>query len=233
MPPKPKRQKQKQSRLMTIPMEIRLNIYGFVFGVDTAILEAQYIASENRNYSYLLHKQRSSQILQTCVKVCKEARVILFANTTFIVNTNADFHQLPHETSCLRERWMMKYLVWKIATNDLQKRWRTGDLNVSKTLFPGLESMEIYCAGPTWESTRVLPSFTMTYEDGRKKVLLLGMSHVDGGRFKRLVEDSSCRGQIHLKLSRAIDEPKDDVRITFLELLLSLLIHFRKYCCWM
>jgi hypothetical protein len=41
---------------MTIPIEIHLNIYGFVFGVDTAILEAQYIASENRNYSYLLHK---------------------------------------------------------------------------------------------------------------------------------------------------------------------------------
>ena len=75
---------------------------------------------------------------------------------------------------------MIKYLVWKIVTNDMQKRWRTGDLHVSETLFPGLESTEIYCAGPTWESTRVLPSFTMTYEDGRTKVLLLGMSHVDG-----------------------------------------------------
>jgi hypothetical protein len=30
---------------MTIFIEIRLNIYGFVFGVDTSILEAQYIAS--------------------------------------------------------------------------------------------------------------------------------------------------------------------------------------------
>ena len=197
---------------MTIPIDIRLNIYGLVFGVDTATLEAQYIASENRNYSYLLHKQRSSQILQTCDKVCKEARVILFANTTFIVNTHADFHRLPYETNCLREPWMMKYLVWKIATNDLQKRWRTGDLHVSETLFPGLESMEIYCAGPTWESTRVLPSFTMTYEDGRTKVLLLGMSHMNGSRFKRLVEDSTCRGQIRLKLSRAIDEPNHDVR---------------------
>ena len=42
---------------MAIPTEIRLNIYGFVFGVNAAILEAQYIASENQNYSYLLHKQ--------------------------------------------------------------------------------------------------------------------------------------------------------------------------------
>jgi hypothetical protein len=233
MPPKPKRQKQKQSRLMTIPIEIRLNIYGFVFGVDTAILEAQYIASENRNYSYLLHKQRSSQILQTCDKVYKEARVILFANTTFIVNTHADFHRLPHETSCLREPWMIKYLVWKIATNDLQKRWRTGDLHVSEILFPGLESMEIYCAGPTWESTRVLPSFTMTYEDGRTKVLLLGMSHMDGSRFKRLVEDSTCRGQIRLKLSRATDEPKRNVRTPFWSYCFSLLSRFRKSCCWM
>ena len=171
---------------MTIPTEIRLNIYGFVFGVDTTILEAQYIASENRHFSYLLHKQRSSQILQTCNRVCKEARAILFANTTLIVNTHTDFRRLPYETSCLRERWLMKYLVWRIATNDLQKRWRIGDLNVSETLFPGLESMEIYCAGPTRESTRVLPSFTMTYEDGMK-VLLLGVSQVDGRRFRRLV----------------------------------------------
>jgi hypothetical protein len=103
MPPKPKRQKQRQSKLMTIPIEIRLNIYGFVFGVNTAILEAQCIASENRSCSYLLHKQRSSQILQTYDKVCKEARVILFANTTFIVSTHADFHRLPYETSCLCE----------------------------------------------------------------------------------------------------------------------------------
>ena len=134
MPPKPKRQKQKQSRLMTIPIEIRLNIYGFVFGVNTAILEAQYIASENRNYSYLLHNQRSSQILQTCGKVCKETRVILFTNTTFIVNT----HAVPHETSCLREPLMMKYLVWKIATKDLQKRWKTGDLHVRRHSFQAL-----------------------------------------------------------------------------------------------
>jgi hypothetical protein len=108
---------------------------------------------------------------------------VIFANTTFIVNTRADFHRLPHETSCLREPWMMKYLVWEIATNHLQKRWRTGDLHVSETLFPGLESMEICCAGPTRESTRVLISFTMAYRDGRTKVLLLGMSHVDGSRF--------------------------------------------------
>ena len=42
-----------------MPTEIRLNIYGFVFGVDTTILEAQHIASENQNYSYLLHRKRS------------------------------------------------------------------------------------------------------------------------------------------------------------------------------
>jgi hypothetical protein len=72
----------------------------------------------------------------------------------------------------------------------------------------GLESMEIYCTGPTWESTRVLPSFTMTYGNGHTKVLLLGISHVEGRQFKRLVEDSSSQGQIHFKLSRAIDEPQ-------------------------
>jgi hypothetical protein len=44
---------------MIIPTEVRLKIYGFVFGINTVILEAQYIASEDRNYSYLLHKQRS------------------------------------------------------------------------------------------------------------------------------------------------------------------------------
>jgi hypothetical protein len=94
-----------------------------------------------------------------------------------------------------------------------------GDANVSET---GLESMEIYCIGPTWESTRVLPSFTMTYGNGHTKVLLLGISHVEGRQFKRLVEDSSSQGQIHFKLSRAIDEPKHDVRTTFLELRLLL-----------
>jgi hypothetical protein len=85
----------------------------------------------------------------------------------------------------------MKYLVWKTATDDLQKRWRTGDLNVSETLFPGLGSMEIRCTGPTRESTKVLLSFTMTYEGEHTKVLLLGVSHVERRRFKGLVEDSS------------------------------------------
>lgn len=89
---------------------------------------------------------------------------------------------------------MIKYLVWEIVTNDMQKRWRTDDLHVSETLFPDLESTEIYCAGPTWESTRVLPSFTMTYEGGRTKVLLLGMSHVDRSRFKRLVGGTALAG---------------------------------------
>jgi hypothetical protein len=212
MPPPPKREKQERSRLMTIPAEVRQNIYHFVFGCDTAVLEAQYLASENRNYSYLLHKPRSSQILRTCDRVCKEARVILFANTTFIINTHADFHRLPHEARCVHEPELMKHLIWKIATNDLQKRWRTGDLNVSETLFPSLETMEIYCSGPTWESVRVLPSFTMTYEEGRKKVLSLGMSHVDGRRFKGLVEDRSCRGQIHLRLTQASKHLRQNVR---------------------
>jgi hypothetical protein len=221
MPPKPKRKKQEHSRLLTIPLEVRRNIYNFVFGNDTAVLEAQYIATENRNYSYLLHQPRSSQILRTCDKVCKEARAILFANTTFIVNTHADFHRLPHETYCAREARLMKHVIWKIATNDLQNRWRTGDLNVSETLFPGLETMEIYCSGPTWESTRVLPSFTMTYEEGRKKILSLGMSHVDGRRFKRLVENSSCRGQIHLKLTKAGNDLRLNVRPTCLQSFLT------------
>jgi hypothetical protein len=44
---------------MIIPTEIRLNIYGFVFGADTAILEAQYIASENRDYSYFTSQATS------------------------------------------------------------------------------------------------------------------------------------------------------------------------------
>jgi len=97
-----------------------------------------------------------------------------------------------------------------------------------ETLFPGLESTEIYCVEPTWESTRVLPSFTMTYEDGRTKVLLLAVSHVDRSRFKRLVRGQHLLGQIRLKISRAIDEPKHDVSTTFLELLLFIANSFQK-----
>lgn len=58
----------------------------------------------------------------------------------------------------------------------------------------------------------------MTYEDEHTKVLLLGVSHVEG----RPVQ-GTCGGQFflrHLKLGRAVDEPKHDVRTTFLALLL-------------
>jgi hypothetical protein len=87
---------------------------------------------------------------------------------------------------------MIKYLVWKIATSDLQKRWRTGDLHVSEALFPGLESMEVYRAGPTWESARVLPSFTMTYEDGHE-----GTVAGDESRRRKPIQET-YRGQLLL-----------------------------------
>jgi hypothetical protein len=58
----------------------------------------------------------------------------------------------------------------------------------------------------------------MTYEDEHTKVLLLG-----GKSCGRKAVQGTCGGQFflrHLKLGRAVDEPKHDVRTTFLELLL-------------
>ena len=143
--------------------------------------------------------------------VREEAREVLFTNTIFIVNPHANFHQLPFETGSVRKPLLIKHLVWKIATNDLQQRWRNGDLNVSGTRFPGLRTLKLLCSAPNWESTGIIRPRTILYKEGRQKMLSLGMSFVDGIRFHRLVEDRSCRGQIRLKLSQAIGASKDKV----------------------
>jgi hypothetical protein len=89
-----------------------------------------------------------------------------------------------------------------------------------ETLFPGSVYGDLL-RRTDLESTRVLSSFTMIYEDERTKVVLLGWSHVERSRFKRLVGRQHLLGQICLK--RCSYKP-------FWELLLPLLIRFRKSC---
>lgn len=67
-----------------------------------------------------------------------------------------------------------------------------------ETLFPGSVYGDLL-RRTDLESTRVLSSFIMTYEDERTKVMFLGWSHVDRSRFKRLVGGQHLLGQICLK----------------------------------
>ena len=183
---------------LTMPTEIRLNIYNHVFGVDTAVLDFQLIDGNHRmigrNHTYLLHKPRPTGILLASRSIYTEARPVLFAHTTFVVNKYADFHQLPWATCCLDQPWMIKHISWTITTNDLQRRWNNGDLSVTQPSFPGLENLEMHCSAPNWESTPVA-GIKFSHTEGRAKMLQLAMEHVDGVRFNKLVEEIHGKGQ--------------------------------------
>jgi len=109
--------------------------------------------------------------------IYREARAALFANTAFIVAKYADFHQIPRETRCTSTPGMIKHIEWTVAIDHLQRRWNNGDLGVNKTLFPGLESLELHCSAPNC-SERDIRGFNVTYNEGCKEMLQLGMGHV-------------------------------------------------------
>ena len=190
---------------LNVPTEIRLSIYSYVFGVDTAVLDFDRIEAGSgmmgHNYAYLLHKPRATRILQTCRTILTEARPVLFANTTFVVNKFADFHKLLWDTHCRNQPWLIKHIDRTIAAIDLEQRWNSDRLAVTKTSFPGLDVLEMHCSGPGWRADAIT-GVSPTYSEGRAKMLQLALGHVDGSRFDTLIEEVQGKGQIHLKLMK-------------------------------
>src|SRR6201999_2437846 len=82
-----------------LPLEIRLEIYGLVFGCGKAIIETKVeddsCSSVPRRGTFQEHSSRSSQLLRGNRTILLEARPVLYANTIFHTVSQTFAGKLP------------------------------------------------------------------------------------------------------------------------------------------
>ena len=207
-----------------LPLEIRLEIYGLVFGSGKTLIETKNEDDGSsllpQNSTFQSHLQRSSQLLRVSKAILVEARPILYANTTFHVLTQVFAGKLPTNITnghpCAP---YVKHLIWQLDC-DILKHFYPEDLR-----FP-LEasqwsSFEIRCRAEMWRD-----SFLGEWCDreafvkGRDQILgfanvfHLAMSGPDGAKIN-IIEDRSQlgRGRVIMRLSRGRSTLEQEVGV--------------------
>jgi hypothetical protein len=199
---------------LSLPCEIRIEIYQLVFGSGKHIIEAKNEddssclipqGSKSRN-----PVQRSSQLLRVNRAVLDEARPILYTNTTFHILSCSFAGKLPLRIMdghpfALR----IKNLIWQLDC-DMLKHHYPEDLCLDTAQAAQWNSLELRCRAESWRD-----SFLGEWCDreafvaGREQVInysrafALAMSNPDCTE-ATLVEDRSQlgRGRVIVKLSR-------------------------------
>jgi len=211
---------------LSLPPEIRVEVYQLVFGSGKAILEAE---NEDDN-SYFIPQgsksrspvQRSSQLLRVSRAILDEARPILYANTTFHVLSSGFAGKLPlkitngHPLASYLKNW-----IWQLDC-DMLKRHYPEDLCLDTAETAQWNSVELRCRAESWRD-----SFLGEWCDreafiaGREqvinyaRVLALAMSDAKHAEVD-LVEDRSQlgRGRVIVKLIRRRANLKTESRQT-------------------
>ncbi|KIX93235.1 uncharacterized protein Z520_11090 [Fonsecaea multimorphosa CBS 102226] len=199
--------------LFDLPAEIRLQIYGLVFGHGKAVIEAKNEDDSGSLMPQLAkfenHSQRSSQLLRANKTILLEARPVLYSNTVFHVINHAFAGKLPTRITdghpCAPH---IKHLVWQLDC-DMLKHFYPEDLRLDLGEVARWSSLEIRCRAETWRN-----SFLGEWCDreafvrGRAQILEYAqvfhhaMSRRNGGRIT-FAEDRSQlgRGRIILRLN--------------------------------
>ncbi|KIV81729.1 hypothetical protein PV11_03892 [Exophiala sideris] len=199
---------------LALPLEIRLEIYGLVFGRRKAVIAVKNGHTSScmlpQNSTFQTHTQRSSQLLRVSKSVLMEARPILYANTTFHVLNQVFAGKLPTTITnghpCAP---FIKQLIWQVDC-DLLKHFYPEDLRLDPEDTAQWNSLELRCRADTWRN-----SFLGEWCDresfvkGREQVLAYARvfqnamgTHTASN--VNLIEDRSQlgRGRIILRLSR-------------------------------
>jgi len=208
---------------LDLPLEIRLDIYGLVFGCGKALIEAKNEDDSScllpRDSAFHNHGPRSSQLLRVSRTILLEARPVLYANTTFHVCTQAFAGKLPETFTnghpCAPH---IKHLIWQLDC-DMLKHYYPEDLRLDPLEVAQWSSLEIRCRAELWRN-----SFMGEWCDreafvrGRDQlvaytgVFQAAMSSPSGGRV-HLIEDRCQlgRGRVILRLNRTNPGLKQEV----------------------
>ena len=204
--------------LLCLPVEIRLQIYGELFGSGKIVLDG----GDHQQISGFLSStaspittapSRSSQLLRTCKTILYEARPVLYANTVFHVIQYTFAGSLP--LLFTGDHPSAKHVcdvIWQVEC-DILKRWYEDDLQFQKAAdWASLKSLEIRCRVDAWRG-----SYCGDFEErtefitGREQVLkygarlLNGMGSGNAKTFKRLVEDRRFhgKGEMRIRLTKS------------------------------
>lgn len=199
---------------LSLPCEIRVEVYQLVFGSGKPIIEAK---NEDDN-SCLIPEgsrsrnpvQRSSQLLRVNRAILAEARPILYANTTFHVLSCSFAGKLPVRiTDGHPFASYMKNLIWQLDC-DMLKHHYPEDLCLDTAQAAQWNSLELRCRAESWRDSFLGEWYDReAFVTGREQVinyaraLGLAMSNPDYMEVN-LVEDRSQlgRGRVIVKLSR-------------------------------
>ncbi|KAK5055361.1 hypothetical protein LTR84_013111 [Exophiala bonariae] len=211
---------------LSLPSEIRIEIYHLAFGHGKVILEAKteddsgcLIPKDSKARS---PAQRSSQFLRVSRAILDEARPILYANTTFHVLAGGFAGKLPLKlTDGHVFAPYVKNLIWQMDC-DMLKHHYPEDVRLDTAQIAQWNSFELRCRAESWRD-----SFLGEWCDreafvaGREQVInyarIFALAMRDPSCLELdMVEDRSQlgRGRVIVKLSRARANVKPDSRQT-------------------
>lgn len=143
--------------LLTLAVEVRLDIYAHVFGnsvammtndmfnlrrADPMALGSRVATDKNRDQIY--RRQRSSQILRVCGKIYHEALPVLYANTTFYIHAGAHLVSLHRLVNWNNVRTVILRMEVENSLDFLKDDVEMLRLRLEGVVFPRLTSLQIF-----------------------------------------------------------------------------------------
>jgi hypothetical protein len=199
---------------LDLPLEIRLEIYGLVFGrnkvwvgVDKGDNSSCLVPKDG---TFRNHTNKSSQLLRVNRTILLEARPVLYANTIFHVLVRSFAGTLPTRITdghpCAP---YVKHLIWQLDC-DMMKHFYIEDLRLDRVATTQWSSVELRCQAGSWRQ-----SFLGEWCDreafvkGREQVMSYAcmlqdaMSSANLGQVSLIENESHLgRGQVMLRLDR-------------------------------
>jgi hypothetical protein len=142
---------------LDLPLEIRVNIYGFVFGRSKTIIEAKFgddnLSILPRQAGYQSFCPRSSQLLRANKTILYEARPILYDNTVFHIVSQSFAGRLPtHITNGHPCAPHIRHVIWQLDC-DMLKHVYVEELQIDWAEVAWWSSFEIRCRVDAWRDS--------------------------------------------------------------------------------
>lgn len=143
--------------LLSLPSEIRLEIYDLVFGRGKVIIDSKGDHQNScllpRNGNVQNPGHRSAQLLRVCKVILSEARPILYSNSTFHVITHEFAGRLPSQvTDGFPASRHVKNLIWQLDCDMLMLHYPE-DLKLDESMIARWNSLEIRCKADSWRNS--------------------------------------------------------------------------------
>ena len=147
-----------ESSFLSLPQELRLEIYNLVFGQSHVVLGAKRRGDDD--YSLLpretapLHDTcRSSQLLRVCRTIYCEAQPLLYGGTRFHILAQAFAGKLPCTvTNGHPAASHIQHLTWQLDC-DLLKHFYPEDVRLDPVALAQVRDIELRCRAETWRNS--------------------------------------------------------------------------------